>query len=664
MADWPISQRLKDYLEVQYELRRVLGEGGMGVVLLATERVLDRPVAIKVLHRHAAEQPEMRERFRREARVAARLTHANIVPLHTFGDIDGELFFVMGFVEGETLAERLRREGQIPQDDALRILREVCDALALAHANGVIHRDIKPENVLLEARTGRALLADFGIAREGTASAALTGTGIAIGTPHYMSPEQAASDGAVDHRADIYAVGVLGYRMLSGRLPFDGANVREILAQQMVATPRDFAREHPEVSPQVAAAIMRCLEKNPALRWPDVASVRDAMAQPNDAEEVLPRRLAEYEGGLPWTVFGCGVFAWLLTLNRFWWHNDRLVSWTPLVFTVVAGGLALSISIGVRHGWMRTLSVLCRPPKWWTLWWPRFARRPGDVWDRLPRLIRWGRAIALGSIYGASPFLATFMLMQWTLTPDQLGAFSSSGVTRFFLPGALVAGAIGGLSGVILLNKWWRTEAKRAVVEGRAPWGMEPVASPRWKRPEFARFLLPQPSANRSAPETADHLGSAISQQVQALLKDGVVQSGAPADVARDVVHAIAAIDRELTMLEKGGDAAEMKRLNDRIEAAAPGGMAKDIVEMLSRQRDAVREILHRQGEQRHRRERLMARLRELFLVLDEVRQRANVSQGDDITGRIDLVCSDLRRLAAGYDDLRDFATTPFTSQG
>ena len=234
----------------------------------------------------------MRERFRREARVAARLTHANIVPLHAFGDIEGELFFVMGFVDGETLAARLQREGRIPQDDALRILREVCDALSLAHSSGVIHRDIKPENVLLEARTGRALLADFGIAREGAASAGLTGTGIVIGTPHYMSPEQAVSEGTVDHRADIYSVGVLGYRMLTGRLPFDGANVREILAQQMVATPRDFAREHPEVSPQAVAAIMRCLEKDAALRWPDASQLRNAMSAPSDSEDNAGSRRA------------------------------------------------------------------------------------------------------------------------------------------------------------------------------------------------------------------------------------------------------------------------------------------------------------------------------------------------------------------------------------
>ncbi|MDQ8164570.1 MAG: serine/threonine-protein kinase, partial [Gemmatimonadota bacterium] len=193
MTTWPLSPRLREYLEVQYELRRVLGEGGMGVVLLATERVLDRQVAIKVLRRDAADQPELRERFRREARVAAQLQHPNIVPLHTFGDVDGELFFVMGFVEGETLADQLKRIGRMPQDNAIRILREVCDALSLAHAKGVVHRDIKPENVLIEARTGRALLADFGIARDGStgSAAGLTGTGIAIGTPHYMAPEQA-----------------------------------------------------------------------------------------------------------------------------------------------------------------------------------------------------------------------------------------------------------------------------------------------------------------------------------------------------------------------------------------------------------------------------------------------------------------------------------------
>ena len=224
-------------------------------------------------------------------------------------------------------------------------------------------------------------------------------------------------------------------------------------------------------------------------------------------------------------------------------------------------------------------------------------------------------------------------------------------------------GAGGFLTGLTLLYLWWRTDGKRMTIEGRRPWLIESVASPRWKSPEYARILLPQRAPGRTTAQNAEQLRSAIDEQVCELVKAGVVPSSVPADVARQVVEAIAGIDRELAMLEKGGDSAELKRLNDRIDTAAPDGLASDIVAMLRRQRDAVREILRRQDEQRHRRERLMAQLRELLVALDEVRQRASVNT-DDVTSRIDLVCSDLRRLAAGYDDLRDGATTPLNSQG
>jgi serine/threonine-protein kinase len=178
----------------------------MGAVYLARERSLERFVAIKVLRPELAEAHDGRERFRREARIAAQLSHPGIVPLHTFGEVGGIWYFVMGYVRGTSLAERLRLEGHIPVDEAHRILTELADALASAHRSGVVHRDIKPANILLDADSGRAVLADFGVAKVGAGDEQLTATGVVIGTPHYMSPEQVLGAHAVDERSDIYSL--------------------------------------------------------------------------------------------------------------------------------------------------------------------------------------------------------------------------------------------------------------------------------------------------------------------------------------------------------------------------------------------------------------------------------------------------------------------------
>src|SRR4051812_21098810 len=200
---------LQAALAGEYSLQRELGRGGRGVVYLARDVQLNRDVAIKVLPSHMASTAESRERFVREARTAAGLSHPNIVPIHRVGEAGGFVFFVMTYVEGETLGERLRRDGPLPPADATRVLREVAWALAYAHGRGVVHRDIKPDNILLEAGTGRALVTDFGIAHGGD-SAIATDPGKIMGTAHFMSPEQAANQ-SLDGRSDLYSLGVVGF---------------------------------------------------------------------------------------------------------------------------------------------------------------------------------------------------------------------------------------------------------------------------------------------------------------------------------------------------------------------------------------------------------------------------------------------------------------------
>ena len=210
---------LQQALAGEYSIERELGRGGMGVVSLAREVQLDRLVAIKVLPATLASQTDLRERFLREARLAAGLSHPHIVPIHRGGETAGFVFFVMAFVSGETLGARLRERGPLSPDAAARMLREVAWALAYAHGRGIIHRDVKPDNILLEADTGRAVVSDFGIARAAK-EAEVTDPGRLMGTAHFMSPEQ-ASNVPLDGRSDLYSLGVVGYLALSGRLDLE-----------------------------------------------------------------------------------------------------------------------------------------------------------------------------------------------------------------------------------------------------------------------------------------------------------------------------------------------------------------------------------------------------------------------------------------------------------
>ncbi len=250
----------------RYTLEREVGAGGMATVYLAQDLKHERKVALKVLRQELTSAMGA-ERFPREIKTVAQFNHPHILSLYDSGEAQGFLYYVMPFVEGESLRERLTREKQLPINDAVRILREVADALAYSHARGVIHRDIKPGNVLLSGR--HAVVTDFGVAKALTASAAdkSTTVGIAVGTPQYMAPEQAMGDGTVDHRADLYALGILGYEMLAGRPPFDAATAQALLAAHVMETPVDLQLVRPGVPPVLSDAIMRCLAKNPADRW-------------------------------------------------------------------------------------------------------------------------------------------------------------------------------------------------------------------------------------------------------------------------------------------------------------------------------------------------------------------------------------------------------------
>jgi serine/threonine-protein kinase len=280
---------LQAALAGEYSLQRELGRGGMGIVYLARDVQLDRDVAIKVLPTHLAHNREARERFLREARMAAGLSHPNIVPIHRVSEVGGFVFFVMSYVEGETLGDRLRARGPLPPADATRILREVAWALAYAHGRGIVHRDVKPDNILLEARTGRALVTDFGIAQGGADPSVVTDPGKIMGTAQFMSPEQAGSE-PIDGRSDIYALGVVGYLAVSGRLPHEAPSVPALLFRQATQDAPSVMHAAPGLPPALGAAIDRCLARDRAARFSDGEALAEALA-PAEARPALPTTL-------------------------------------------------------------------------------------------------------------------------------------------------------------------------------------------------------------------------------------------------------------------------------------------------------------------------------------------------------------------------------------
>lgn len=277
MPDTPTALFLafQEAVAGRFSLDREIGRGGMGVVYLAREVRLDRLVAIKLLPPQFADQPALRERFLREARTAARLSHPNIVPIHSVDEIGGFVFYVMTYVSGETLSQRVTMRGPIAAPEVMRIMREVAWALGYAHDQGVVHRDVKPANILLEGATGRAMVTDFGIARMVDSTDGQTMVGELVGTPEYMSPEQASGE-RVDGRSDLYSLGLVGYFALTGTVPFTGST-QAVLAQQITKDAPPVSTMARGIPRQLAGAIDRCLLKDSSRRFTSGAELANAL---------------------------------------------------------------------------------------------------------------------------------------------------------------------------------------------------------------------------------------------------------------------------------------------------------------------------------------------------------------------------------------------------
>ena len=615
---------LEAALGEQYDLRRLLGRGGMGTVYLAHERSLDRLVAIKVLQSSAVDD-DVRHRFVREAQTAARLTHPNIVPLHSFGRAGDALYYVMGYVEGESLESLLTRTARLPAEDARRILLALADALDYAHRNGVVHRDIKPDNILIERGTGRAVLTDFGIAKLQHARSSLTQSGVIIGTPHYMSPEQAAGDRTMDGRSDLYSLGVVGYRMLSGRLPFDAPSVQALLAQHVTRLPTPMANIAPDIPQSLVDAVTRCLAKVPDDRWRDAQSLRGALAATDDSL-LLPDGVEHLPG------YGVRLLALLgislLVLEALYVAtSDRLWVGLAALMPLFAGALAIAPAIAAWRSGMspeRVWHLLFAPPIRWSGWWPRTFRRMGDVWFDLPPILRRARSVlsitaALQLVLALPILVAVMVRLATSTTPMPSWAV----VVPVVIVGIALASTV---METMRVFRWGKERGfDKADINKLLAVGT--VQSPFWKRPEVATLLQRSSTPWRavaSEPVGASALAHAISELAAEFRYSDPVLAASARDAALAIARATNAIEDAIRIAARELDPAEQEHLESRLAAlnnrTDPSGARSRMRSLLESQLALLREIAERHSALVERRDALAEHMRTLWLHLSNLR--------------------------------------------
>ena len=615
-----LQRMLELALGQQYEIVRPLGQGGMGAVYLARERSLERFVAIKVLRPELAEAHDGRERFRREARIAAQLSHPGIVPLHTFGEVGGIWYFVMGYVRGTSLAERLRLEGHIPAHEVHRILTELADALASAHRSGVVHRDIKPANILLDADSGRAVLADFGVAKVGAGEEHLTATGAAIGTPHYMSPEQVLGASTVDERSDIYSLGAVGYMMLAGHEPFSGGEAIQIMRRRIAQSAPPLAPLVPASAAPLAAVVMRCLARDPAQRWPSARELGAALARADGTESTAAVAPAhELPAFGPYAVLWAMLWTALAVRPS---HSLGDAALLLLIALLVPFGFGVHVwNVGRGEMPLREIARLSFwPPEWWGMWWPASLRRPNDLYAMLPRPARRLR-VAVSAFTVGLP--ALILAREWYEAAT--GAPLSADERRVFL-GVEALMLFGTALAVLLAVRWARardaswSDSLRLLFGSTAP-------SRGWDEPHLASLLSARAGEIRPprVDDAADH--------VRAIVELVATLPASAAEIGRDTERAARAAgvrieesQREITALSRHGSAAELDRLVAQLgalEAESDDAESRELAELLQRQIDVVQRMQLRCELLTHQRARLFqlvrALWRRLLLVRDVV---------------------------------------------
>ena len=632
----------------QYLIEAEIGRGGMAAVFRALDLRLHRHVAIKALPPELAFNSDVRTRFLREAQTAAQLSHPNIVPIYTVDERGGVVYFVMALVEGESLAARLARQPRLSIDAVRRILAEVADALDYAHSCGVVHRDIKPDNILLDQTSGRAVVTDFGIARAAAGDARLTQTGVAVGTPAYMSPEQAMGERDLDGRSDQYSLGVVGYQMLVGETPFKAANTPAMLVKHLSEAPRPVRERRADAPDALAAAIDRALAKKPEDRWPSAGAFRDALrsasAEPAPAKPLLALSLpngANLDALRPGEALRAAMRL----------GDDVLPTLPPL-----AGG-AINIGLGMSRkewrAWAKQQRLLARDAARHAMSLPSAGvNTPETRWYQIEARVMGLRRRLVQTLVGVPALFLVNLAVRgfpWFIFPSMFLVMST-----LMYAGNLWAD---GVSPVTALGSNWRARIRASLGLSERP--VEPLPPP-----------LP------------DAAGRLVGPEVLAGSHGGVVRR-AVADGAqiRDIISKLSPVEREMLpevgptidgLLERVGSlATTLHRLDADVSGTSLGALDERIASaerdsrnsdndrrlaLLKRQRNTLHDLLERRRTLLDQLESASLTLQNLKLDLLKLRSAGVGSALEDVTSatrEARALSRDIGHLLDAADDVR-----------
>ena len=552
---------LQTALAGEYSLESELGRGGMGIVYLAREVRLSRPVAIKVLPPELTAQADLRAAFLREAKTAAGLTHPNIVNVYAAGERGGYAYIVMAFVQGTTLGERIRTRGPLLPGQAARVLREVAWALAYAHGAGIVHGDVSAENILLERGSERAIVMDFGIA-SAMQSRARSHDGRVMGNAHYVSPEQAAGE-ALDARSDLYSLGVVGFYALTGRLPFDGDSSAEVVTQHLTAPAPTITSVAAAVPPRLANAVQRCLHKEPIRRYRNAESFAEAIDLAFEHAKEIPAPLRVWlnqgERELPVRIAALGIgsmagVSFMYATSVAWtffvpFVPLALVSFIPGIMRlrrVIADGYVVDdLHTAMReHQLARSEEI-------------EYERRQSSTWFRRAMRVLFGVSLGTSALGGSLGWQQSAM---W-----ELGAAINRGVLERAEPFvyATIFLSLSALtfSGVALGGEFVRLRlasrlAAMSISFWKGPWGarvarLASIGSTKAERPVLGMPLLTEVALGRATDHLFDALPKAMRRELAAL-PETVRRLEGDAGKLR---QSIDALDAQLAMFDRGGDA-------------------------------------------------------------------------------------------------------------
>ena len=605
-----MRELLEKALGDSYLIERELGQGGMGTVYLAQDQRLQRPVAIKVLPPELAVRAELRERFLRETRMAAGFSHPNIVPVFSVEDHDELLCFVMGYIEGETLTQRVRRGGPLNAAEVIRLLQEVAWALSYAHGRGVVHRDIKPDNILIERATGRALVTDFGIARSSAVvgGEALTRVGESIGTPQFMSPEQASGE-TVDGRSDLYSLGVVAFFAVTGKLPFTADSGAALMAMHVTHAAPKVGPLRPDLPAALSAAIDRCLEKDPDNRFASGEALAAAL-EPLRASrrEIAPAlRLFQLEATQGFRAVVIIAMLGVLFILHPIGHGNADVALPLIIGAGIIAGIALQ-TIG----------------RAWTLLAAGFsfddacaglqaivaerveARAQNMVDPRARRLIaRRRRVVIAGGLYG---------VLTWTWVMETMRRQTAPNEYVVNLPGTIIlfssATMIGLSLAVFMMNSSGASLVDRAVSAlWRGPFG-------RLVFRLAARRVMPTATVTATPTTTASSVNALIASLPRARRRE-----------LGDAKRQVQTLEESLAAL-----AARVRGLDDAIEQAGDGSFDSDAASRL-RRAELVADLVAARDETSARRARLASAMENVRLQL--LRLKSGVGASADVEAEL-----------------------------